>query len=401
MAAVTADQDRLSHDPAGRIAAVPIVAIAALLAGAVLRLALTPLTEGNDFIAFGQLATLTLHGHDVYALNVQHRLHGILPWTYLPLLLYVFTAAQWLAVHTGWSFMVLGKLPIVIADLVVGAALYAAVRCAGRSERTAVLGMCLYLFNPLVLFNGAFYGRFDAVALAFLIVALLRYRMRAFAPAYALAISAKTFPIFLIVPLAFGEDRQPPRRLALAAALVVALAGPYLVTDPGGVLHLADYVRYNFGRLSWYLALVHLGGLTVSQVTQIARGVLWLYPVALVVLVRGSRYAKAAQTFSLYLLLNQIVYEQYLLWPLPFLIVVGLAERRAAALWLAAILTCGGMLENEFTWERHGYLHYHLAPTPWPLLNVAIALSIVLYMADSYIRARRSGAHTLADPSAP
>jgi len=187
--------------PSHRIVALSLLLLVALA----LRLALLPLTEGYDFRAFTRLTWLTLHGRDVYALSDARR--ATEPWAYLPLYLHVLTALGWLSAQTGWPFRVLGKLPVVAADLAIGALLYRALRRHGRAERVALGGAALYLFNPLVLYNGAFYGRFDAVPLAFLLLALERYRTRLFAPAYALAIAAKIFPLFLLPLLALGRDR--------------------------------------------------------------------------------------------------------------------------------------------------------------------------------------------------
>jgi len=367
--------------PTRRRQAAPIFVAVLLLGALIIRLALLPLTAGNDFRAFDILAALSLHGRDVYALRLSHHL-GTLPWTYFPLLLHIFAALQWVAMHTGWPFRILGKLPIVAADLAVGLLIYTALRRRGRGEGAALCGMALYLYNPFVLYNGAFYGRFDAIALAFLLLALESYRTRLFALAYALAIAAKTFPLFLLPLLALGRDRQRPRRLILACALVPLLALPELVTDPRGLLAIFDYVRPNFGRLSWYYFPLETHLLSEAHVFQLAHTVMWLYPVSLLLLLRGSLYVKAAGCFVLYLIFNQVVYEQYLLWPLPFLIVVGLHECDRLALWLAALMTVAGILENEYTWQS-GPLSYHLAPTPWWPLNVAVAVSCVAFVINS------------------
>jgi len=371
----------------------PLQPVLGLLAAAlIVRLALLPLAEGNDFLAYDKLATLSLHGRDVYALELSHHL-GTLAWSYLPLLLHLFTSIQWLTAHTGWPFRVLGKLPTVAADLAVGALLYRALRRHGRPERIALIGMALYLFNPLVLFNGALCGRFDAIALAFLMLALEGYRTRLFAPAFALAVSAKTFPLFLLPPLALGHDRQSPRRLALACALLPVLALPYIITDPHGLLAIFVYHRTNLGRLSWY-DILNTSPMYVAseQALRVARIGALLYPPLVFLLVRGSRYVKTAQCLALYLVLNQVVYEQYLLWPLPFLIIVGLRDKTAPgrlALWLVLLSTVAGMLENEFTWEHPASpLHYHPAPTPWVPLNVALAVSALAFVVVAERRAR-------------
>jgi hypothetical protein len=362
---------------------------ALMLVALVLRLALLPLDAGNDFRAFATLALATLHGQNVYGMSYAYlhtHLHS-LSWTYFPLCLHIFTALSFLAGQTGWPFFLLGKLPMVAADLAVGWLLFAALRRRGHSERVALLGMCLYLFNPLVLYNGAFYGRFDTIALAFLLLALEYYDTRLFAPAYALAIAAKTFPIFLLPLLVLGRDRQSPRRLALSGLWLLALSLPYIVIDPVG---LFSYVVANnvhplvniaqLGRLSWYALLYSHHWMSINQIALLARLTSVLYVATLLAFARKPLYIKAAACFMLFVLLNRTLYEQYLLWPLPFLIIVGLHNRSRAALAMAALYTIAGVLENENTWPTRFAVHYHPVPTPWYPLNVALAVTTALVL---------------------
>jgi Gpi18-like mannosyltransferase len=294
----------------------------------------------------------------------------------------MFTALEWLAEHTGWSFRVLGKLPIVAGDMLVGWLIYATLRRHRHPERVALAGMLLYLFNPLVLYNGAFYGRFDAIALAFLLLALENYRTRWFAPAFALAISAKTFPLFMLPLLAFGRDRQILRRLILACGLALVLALPYVITDPDGLLSHLLYARGSFGRLSWYYLFLSTHWLPEPKILTLAHFTTYLYPVILLAFVHRPLYMKAALCFTLYLVLNHVVYEQYLLWPLPFLIIVGLHYRSRVVLVLMVFCTLAGILENEHTWahSHDPYLRYILLPTPCMPLNVALALGALVFI---------------------
>lgn len=360
--------------------AVPSAVAVLLCAALALRLALIPLTTGADFRAFARLATLTLHGHDVYAMNRAH-LHTA-PWTYFPLCLDMFTLLKWLALHSGVPFRVLGKLPIVMADLTVGYLMYRALRRRGQTERVAVIGMALYLFNPFVLYNGAFYGRFDAIALAFLLLALESSRTRWFVLSYALAIAAKTFPLFLAPLLALGRERQPFGRIAAACVLALLLALPYIAIDPGGLLHKMFYHLHgtSLGRLSWYMLPVDRHWLSRRQVLALARIGMLLYPVLLLVVMHRPLYVKAAACFALFVALDQTVYEQYLLWALPFLIIVGIQRRSRLALWLVGLFTVAGLLENEQTWTAWSFMHYVVLPTPAPLLNAALAASILAFV---------------------
>lgn len=368
--------------------AFPSAIVVLLCAALALRLALIPLTTGSDFRAFARLATLTLHGHDVYAMSRAH-LHTA-PWTYFPLCLDMFTLLKWLALHSGVPFRVLGKLPIALADLAVGYLIYRALRRRGQSERLAAAGMALYLFNPFVLYNGAFYGRFDAIALAFLLLVLESSRTRWFALSYALAIAAKTFPLFLAPLLALGRERQPFGRLAATGALVLLLALPYLAIDPGGLLHKMFYHLHgtSLGRLSWYMLPVDRHWLSRRQVLVLARVGMLLYPVLLLVVMHRPLYVKAAACFALFVAVDQTVYEQYLLWALPFLIIVGMQRCGRLALWLVGLFTVAGLLENEQTWGASSFLHYALLPTPAPLLNAALAASILAFVGTQVLRSR-------------
>lgn len=376
-----------------------------LLLALALRVVLLPLTAGNDFRSFAKLALFTLQGRNVYSIPSDYlftHLHS-LSWAYFPLCLDMLAALRWLGLQTGWSFDVLGKLPMVAADLGIGWLLYRALRRRGHSTGVAILGMSLYLFNPLILYNGALYGRFDALALAFLLLAVEYQGTRLFAPAYALAIAAKTFPIFTLPLLALGRDRQPPRRLILALLLVLVLALPYIAVDPRGLFsyvvanstHPIGYQR--LGRLSWYSILYAEHVLSMPQILMLARVAILVYPLALLTLVRKPLYVKVAVCLLLFVLLNRTVYEQYLLWPLPFLIVMGLHGRSRAALGIAALYTVAGMLENEYTWD-HGYrLHYALVPTPWLPLNAVLAIATALFVAAQIVR-RSSGLQAYTPP---
>ncbi len=355
-----------------------MLVLAVLVLGALaLRLPLLALTAGSDLRVIAQLAWRAARGQDVYAIDV----HRLTPWAYFPPLLDVFAGLARLAARTGWSFYVLAKAPVVAADLGIGVLLYAALRRRGHPWGRAAVGAALYLYNPLALYNGAFYGRFDAIALVFLLLALEGYRGRLFAPAYALAIAAKTFPLFLLPLLALGRDRQPLRRLLLACGLVAPLSLPYVVTDPGGLLSHVFYTdRTGFGSLSWYLPLLHAPFARLPQVIALARIGLLLYPLVLLLLLRAPLYVKAACCYALFTVLTSTIYEQYLLWPLPFLIVVGLHHRRRGALALAALDTFAGMVQNEYTWFA-GPLHYALLPRVYAPLNLILVGATVAFVA--------------------
>ena len=89
-------------------------------------------------------------------------------------------------------------------------------------------------------------------------------------------------------------------------------------------------------------------------------------------------YAYAAVAFTLFLLLSKVVYEQYFLWPLPFLIVLVMRDRARVAALLLAVLSVTGLLAN-------GWIHpfgYQPGPALW--LSALIALVAAAFVLGSW-----------------
>ncbi len=152
-----------------------------------------------------------------------------------------------------------------------------------------------------------------------------------------------------------------------------------------GIVHSLLYHTRNtaLGWLSWYIVL--RPWLTAPHILAVAHAAGALYVATQLALVCLPLYAKAAACFALFVALSPTVYEQYLLWPLPFLIVLALRGRDLSALWLVGALTVAGVLENEYSIS-----HARLAPlpTPWPPLNVALALGALVFVAVQVRHAR-------------
>jgi hypothetical protein len=65
---------------------------------------------------------------------------------------------------------------------------------------------------------------------------------------------------------------------------------------------------------------------------------------------------------------------------------VGLHGRSRAALAMFALYTIAGVLENENTWPTRFAVHYHLVPTPWFPLSIALAVTTALYLGYLWLR---------------
>ncbi len=354
----------------GRLAVSPLAVV--LLLGTIARCALIPLTHGQDFVVWDMASSATLRGVNIYA---HHPHYPAGPYAYFPLWLYIELPFQWLAQHSGIPFEVAGKLPIVAADLACALLIAAAVRRRGQNEFVVAAAAGAFFLNPLVLYDSAYYGRFDSLGCAFLLAALLGLPTRrsiGWLPAgyYALAVAAKTFPIF-VLPAILRRAKGGWLRVVVALALVLTvLCVPYLRS-----LHAlyVDVFRYDATKipqgLSWQREL--LGTLTYEQAKWLSYLLLMCFAVGAVLLALVTElWLATALTLVAFLLASKVVLEQYLIWPLPFLIVVAAgaaAGLAAATLLLAGLLTAVGVLDNtSFHPFEPG------AAVPWSLAGICL-----------------------------
>jgi hypothetical protein len=422
-----------------RLRAHPYVALV-LGVGLLVRAVLMPLTYGGDFGMWSLTAAATLRGQDTYS-HPPLPITQAGPYAYFPLYLYVLLPLKWLAehlglpyvvlggvpaVHTSLSYVILGKLPVVVGDVGVAVALAGVLRRAGLSDRACAVGAGLFFLNPLVLYNGPFYGRFDSLCLAALLLAWRQLepkpvRGRRLALWYSLGVTLKTFPIFLLPYVVLRAGVRRGVGVALAAlALPVAVSLPYLLHNAHRFIYIVLFYDSMKGprQFSWQFALLDLG-LHVQAVKQISYVLLALFGLLLVLLVRtrplalrpllqtrrapagaglADAYAYGAVALTLFLLLSKVVYEQYFLWPLPFLAILVVRDRSRMAALLLVVLSVTGLLANDWI---HPF-GYRPAPALW--LNVLIAVAAASFVA-AHLRGRaaHAGRHTASDktPEAP
>ncbi len=346
----------------------PVLGVLAV--GLIVRAVLVPITHGADFTVWDLASRATLGGVNVYA---HHPAYSGGPYSYFPLFLYIELPMQWLAMHTGVSFTILGKLPIVAADVAATVLIVVELAHRGQGERAAAVGAALFFLNPLVLYNGAFYGRFDSVAVALLMLAVGARRVGGHpgwrsTVAFALAVAAKTYPIFLLPWLIRSEQRTAARVLCTVAAVLLVVSAPYVITSPGALvtdlLYSADKLP---GGLSWQVVL---HGLPATVQVDIGDVLLGAFAVVAVILAAADDVAVVgAAVLVVFLLLSKQVIEQYLLWPLPFLVLLAVGARAHAAWWLLGELTLAGMLVNA---------HFHPFGVQPAAFNVVLAIAVSL-----------------------
>lgn len=330
---------------------------ALLLAGTLLlRVAVAPLWHGQDFTVWTLATSATLRGDNIYA---HHPSYPGGPFAYVPLFLYLELPLRWLGDLTGASYVLLGKLPVIAADAVIGTLLYRRAHRAGWATRRAALLAATYLLNPLVLYDGAIYGRFDALACALLFGSSEHARRRDHVDAssrlgLALAVAAKTFPVFTLpVWLVHDQRRGRRRTAAVIAVVVIALSLPYLGS---AVPYLRDVVGYDSGKRpqgssAWALLDSVVSKPAASVISSLglvvfAAGAMWIARRT----VRSELALGIAATLLLFVACSKVVLEQYLIWPIPWLVVLVVAAQpliRRACLAMVALLSIVGLLNCE------------------------------------------------------
>lgn len=256
-------------------------------------------------------------------------------YPYPPVWVWIEAGSEWLARRTGTSFAVLVKLPVLAADLAIVALLAA----WGRRKGLGLLPAWLYALHPVSVLVGAFHGQFDAVALLFVLLALVAFeagRREASALALAAAIALKSFPVLLlpVFLLAPGMTiRTRARFAALSVLPVVLLLVPYALADLGALRRelfgyggVADLGWIGFWRgLRW----LHTGVLTRSEaphwgaLVPASKLLTALAVVALFAAVASRRVRWSLPEACLAVLLAFLVFygslsAQYLLWVVPF-----------------------------------------------------------------------------------
>jgi hypothetical protein len=343
--------------------------------GAAVRALLIPLGHGQDFVVWQLASDATLRGVNVYA---HHPAYPGGPYAYSPLFLYIELPMRWLSEHSPVPFVVLGKLPIMASDFGISALLYRLLlRRGGRPSRSA-LGAALFLLNPLVLYNGAFYGRFDTLACALLLLFTCA-QGRSFPWRnlwYALAVAAKTFPLFVVAVVLRAAGRRWRVAVAVVVLVVLAISLPYLA-DPAPYVH--DVVLYDAGKqptgMSWWTLLngvcSHLVASSVSGIGLLAFGV---GAVMIGRRLHSDLTAAIAATLVLFLMCNKVVLEQYLIWPMPWLVALAMRDRSrlaTASSTLLGIFTVAGLIDNEF---------FHPFGHDSPVLGTLLAIGDAAYV---------------------
>jgi hypothetical protein len=248
-------------------------------------------------------------------------------YPYPPVWMWVEAGSAWLARASGVSFALLVRLPVLGAELALVALL---ARMAGRSAAWA------YALHPVSLLVSACHGQFDAIAMLFVLLAIVAQRAGRFdraALALAVAIGLKSFPVVLLPMFLLDTPARARIRWTLLATGPVALSLlPFVWHDPGSVRRelfgyggVADFGWIAIVRAVRFLETGALARSEAAHWTPFVQAAKALFVIAYAVLVhrwwraprRPELSAMCLAVLLAFLTLYGALSAQYLLWVVP------------------------------------------------------------------------------------
>lgn len=308
--------------------------------GLLVRLAIAAFLQGagvanNDVTNYRKVAEILLGGGQLYVDTP-----GIYP--YPPPWSLVEMASFWLSQHVAGIFTFWVKLVPILADMGIVGLLYLFNR---SNPRRAILVSGLYAFNPLPILISAVHGQFDSLPIFFSLLGIyLLYRSTTrplYFSALALmaAIAIKVFPVLLLPVFLFHLKTWRVRFLFSVVALfpVLLLMVPYLLQNFVAVNR--ELIGYSGVLDLGWGAFIRIGAMFVSpdlwspatiRVLQLIGKILFLvsYLGILYTAFRSENrehstpIQQSAVIFVLFYVFYTGISSQYLVWVLPFLLML-------------------------------------------------------------------------------
>jgi hypothetical protein len=338
LAAFIVIQVRVPRVPQPRRSMLLVVAGVALLARLVPHI-LLPIGAGFDIESYRIVGDLVLDGQPVYSNPAVEGRHP-----YLPLVMYAFAGARWIAERLDLPFLSIIRLLPISVDSAIAIVL-AWVLARRYTPLAGWRGGLLYALNPISVFVASFHGQFDALPVLALLLAVIVVETAPFAAGLwlGLGILLKSWPVLGLPILVWAVKPWRARLFLVGALLLVPLLGVLIYLfwsgDPFGLV-LRRALGYNAGvgvygyliftriaaaidpRNLWMLVLAVDYG---RWITLVALGAVWL--------LRARHEPPAAGMLTVLVTFFAVTHAfaiQYLMWLVPF----ALLEREQR--WLTA-----------------------------------------------------------------
>jgi Gpi18-like mannosyltransferase len=336
-----------------------------------------PVGASYDIDSFRLVAEAFLRGEAIYSSATAVGRHP-----YLPFQLYLIAGSLWLAQTLLLPFVLMIKMPAILADVAITAVIYHAVRRSGQPVGRAALVAVIFALNPISIIVTAYHGQFDAIPVLLLLISwyFWRFGRRAHYSALALgfAILSKTWPI-IFLPVVLSRMRGMRAWLvygAIALIIPALFTAFYLLVFPEDARALLGRSLTHTG-VSGYWGISGILNLMRQKVDEV--GVLYSYFVdwRRILLLIGLAFAfwrtrsgsslDALTTILLTLLaITSGMGLQWLLWVVPFALLAG--DIRGLN-WY----TMGGAI--YLTLQLYGY---HFGPWVFEVFDPVTARNLII-----------------------
>lgn len=304
-----------------------------------------------------------------------------------------------------YSFLIV-KLPGTIADIFISVTIYIASRRKldgeGLLKNAPLISMAVFLFNPAIIFDSAFWGKWDDPLLAlFLLLTIYNYNSYKEGVFYALSILSKLQGVIL-APILFRTDGLLKLIISFVIASTVILL-PFLpeiitlykVVFVGSFNSFPNITvnAYNFWWLfnwsgwtkEWYDSPLDTNFYFLVIPKYFGILVYLLVSVLLNIYIRKYRFSFRSLCFaSFFIYLTFFIFftrihERYMFWAIPFLaLLVPLADERKY-LYVYVILSVTYFLNMFVVYERiYGSLFHNPGTVTFFTITIA-AINLLAY----------------------
>jgi hypothetical protein len=281
----------------------------------------------------------------------------------------------------GLLFNFVVKVPFLISDVLLALLLYKLVGEATGKTHLGMAAAALWFLNPFVIWISAGWGMWDTLPALFSLATLFflhKQRWGLAAVSLSLAVALKLYPALFLVPIAIYLYKAVPETerwmrirsffgVFLAASLLLFL--PYLgaassflsdffmLSGGGAACSVTPLGPYSFGLTYWSLSWGLLGASTHAASLVSTVSLILLVTSMLLVYWHANKTQFTQPLLSLSLVLffcvaafflsYRIVSEQWIVWILPFLIVLcTLGRVKSVFYWGLSALALGYALLN-------------------------------------------------------
>ena len=307
------------------------------------------------------------------------------------------------ATLTTLQFNFVVKIPLIIADVIVGYLIYRMIKDRTGDEKKATYGFALWFLCPLVIYTSAVHGTFDNISVLFMVLsvyALYKGHDLFAGASLAVAILTKMFPAYILFALIAylamkhkGDMRTFAKRLSIAVAglclMAVLIFLPQILDGT-----FTESLRFLTGRVDLATSAPEAAaGLWDSLISFGFKFVLWIQPLIFLlaavlayIMYRKGDGNRDEAFFACLMVTTAVIFlwppaPQYILITLPFLICfIAMFDKR---LILPFVIITTAALVHDLVTHNFSVLMSLAAYTD--LLDIGYVVSLVSWMQEPLI----------------